>query len=399
MLRRALVLCLSLAALTPSAFAQKDKPVEEFEEVDPYTEGDKELMELYGYKSYGPFLWRPATTTTDLKRICGDAEMLVVETEHFRIASTLTEYKLIADRDEKEKLKEEFKALKDRHRRIKLPKKAIDPWLRLHLYAMRAEKCVADLKRDFGIEPSHYEDIGPYMGQNHKFLILLCQRDSELSRFIKEAWGHDGSVSWRYGWGHKEGMFYGASYEAIVQSWAGNQDPIPYDSILHTRMVQGITSNLLDGYRNGQYGVPRWLLFGASYEYGRRVDPRWVNLVGQTTGNARDDEHVWEPRVRNLVSNDFFITSDKMFTWNTWEGINSRDHIVAWSRLDYLLRAHDEANWPAFLEATCLSTNRDADEDTLKSLNAQALTTHMGLSPSELDERWAKWVKKTYSKK
>lgn len=398
MLRTALLIASSLLLLAPAALAQKTG-MEEFAQVDPYTKGKREVMAKLGYVSYGPFSWRAAQTTTGLCQTMGDPPMLCVETEHFRIVSTLGTYRMPGDRDEKAAFKAEFARLKAKLGRLKAPRKSIDPWLRLHLYAQRCEDLVQQFEVDFGIEASDYEDVGPILGQQHKFLVLLCQRNSELGRYIKDAYDAQAEVAWRYGWGSSEGMFYGISYEAVAAGWTDPSGETPHDSILHARLIAGVTSNLVDGYRTNNYGVPRWLTFGLSYEYGRRFDPRYVTRVGQQVASTREEEWNWEPRVYNLVKNKFFASTEDMFAWASEEDMNTRDHMVLWSRLQFLLQ-REEADRASFLGALCVQPGAaDPGPAARVALQSSALEEHMGLTPAQLDEEWARWVRRTYSKR
>jgi hypothetical protein len=393
MFRTAFLIGCSLLSLAPPVRAQ-DSAMESFEEVDPYTGGDRELMAKLGYVSYGPFSWRGPQTTTGLRQTIGDPPVLWVETEHFRIGSTLGSYRLVGDREEKARIKAEIARLKAKLGKLKAPRKSLDPWLRLHLYAQRCEDLAQAFEADFGLESSDYAEVGPNLGQSHKFLVLLCERNSELGRCIKDAWGAEAAVAWRYGWGVTEGMFYGASYEAIAASWKDAGGDVPFDSILHARLVAGVTSNLVDGYRTNKHGVPRWLTYGLSYVYGRRIDPRWVTYVGQKTGSTRKDEWKWEPRVANLVKNQFYASTEDMFGWKGPEDMNVRDHLVLWSKMEYLLD-REGGDRAGFLRAMCVE---GMGTDSVE-LQRSALKTYLGLTPAELDEGWARWVKKTYSKR
>lgn len=388
---RTVFLAICLLPLSAAPLRAQDGGMEEFEEVDPYTEGDPEKMEALGYLSYGPFAWRGALRTPDVQELLGDPPILWVETEHFRIGSTLGSYRLGADPDEKDRIEEEFDQLKEKLGRFRPPRKKVDPWLRLHLYALRLEGLVADFHRDFGLEPADYEAVGPYLGQKKKHLVLLCQRDSELGRYVKHVYNGVAQTSYRSAWGGNDNVFFGSSFESIELSWAGVTRDVPFDAILHTQLTVAIASSLVDSYRACAYGSPRWLSYGLAYVYGRRVHPRWVWMFGHESNIPREGDWEWEPRVAGLVRNDFFAGAETMFGWEGQEGLKVRDHLIAWSKVDHLLRGC-EGDRAGFLGAVSVRAATPA-------VQTKALEAHLELTPADWDETWARWVKKNYSKR
>ena len=136
--------------------------------------------------------------------------------------------------------------------------------------------------------------------------------------------------------------------------------------------------------------------------YVRRIDPRWVTSAGHDhRKNRRENDWKWEPRVRNLVNNDFFASTEEMFTWQEYADMNERDHMVAWSKLDWLMRIA-KGDREAFLASMCTPSSTDGEAGTKAELLARqkrALLAHFGLTPQELDKAWARWVRRTYRKR
>ena len=374
--------------------------MEQFEEVDPYTQGDREKMKLLGYVGYGPFLWRNGDSTAAVTVNMGDIPMLWVETAHFRIGSTLNTYRIEGDKEEKAALKEELARLKKKlGKKVKFPKSKLDPWLRLHLFAQRAEDAYAQFHEDFGVEPKDYETAGPYLGQPEKMLILLCQRKSEFGRHMRTYVGVETEQSYRWGWPDGT-MFWGANVEALRENYFP-PDGRPFDRMLHCRMVGGIAANCINGYRKSLYGAPRWLGDILSHVYVRRIDPRWVGGAGYEDGRMiEEDDHKWEGRVYNLVKNEFFVSTETMFTWQEYKDLNTRDHMVAWSKLTYLLD-EVEGDHRGFLHALCQRRPQGSPEEVKAKLaqrQTEALAECFQLTPAEFDERWSAWALKAYKR-
>jgi len=403
---RTLALALPLAlplppgVATPVTRAQEGGTMEVFDEVDPYTGGEREKMRLLGYVAFGPFPWHGRDRTPDVEETMGGIPMLWVETAHFRIGSSLATYRIPADRAERARLKDELARLEERLGRLDAPRKELDPWLRLHLYAQRAEDAYAAFVRDFGLAPADFEQIGPHLGNREKFLLLLCERKSEFGRYARTYLGVENDHSYRWGW-QEDCMLFGANVEALRDGWAETEVRVlPFDSMLHCAVVAGLAANFAGGYR-GKLTAPQWFSAGLGHAYARRIDPRWLNSAGRRAGQRPDEDSEWEPRVRNLVKNRFFASTADMFGWQAYEDMDERDHLVAWSKLDYVLRGA-EGDLPAFLAALCATTapaEPGADRAVIASEQTAALRAGFQVTPAELDEAWAAWVLERYAKK
>ncbi|MEM8712975.1 MAG: hypothetical protein AAGG01_18645, partial [Planctomycetota bacterium] len=338
----------------------------------------------------GSFGWADGQRTEDVQATMGGLDFLWVETEHFRIGSSLGTYKIPNDRDEKARLKSEFKELKKRLGRFKAPKKALDPWIRLHLYAMRAEKLYAQYVNDFGLQAMADETEGPYLGHPKKFLLLMCQRRSELGRYLRVYWKAENEFSFGAG-KPDQGMFFGINAEIIEQSI---EQPIdePFDTMLHCRIAAGLTRNFVNGHRQKLFNAPIWLAYAVAHRYARGVDPRWVP-AGPGSRNANKDHFEWNKRVSKLADNNFFASMNDMFGWTPDQAMNDRDHMVAWSKLCYLL---DELKGDAGAFLTDVvkpipgMTANSVEE--LQKRQLLALASQFDLAPSEFDEKWRKWA-------
>ncbi|MDG2143408.1 MAG: hypothetical protein P8N31_07630, partial [Planctomycetota bacterium] len=169
------------------SFAQKKgkEDMEQFEDVCPYTKGDRELEKKLGYERMGFVTWRDGEDSTIIQENMGAIPMLWVETEHFKIGSSLGTFKIDNNKAQKARIKEEIARLKKKLGKFKAPKKSLDPYLRLHVYAQRAEDIYAQFVEDFGIKPENMPENAQFLGHENKFLLLLCQRKSEYGRYIK----------------------------------------------------------------------------------------------------------------------------------------------------------------------------------------------------------------------
>ncbi len=371
--------------------------MEEFEEVDPYTQGKQELLDKLGYVNMGAFPWHRGHQTTDIAEMLGGTPMIWVETEHFKIGSSLGTYKVPANKSEKERLKAEIGRLKKRFGRLRVPRNELDPWLRLHLYAQRAEELYASFLEDFSLAPTDFDEKNPYLGMPNKLVLLLCERSSELSRYAKTIYDQTEDSIFRWGQPN-DCMFVGASLESIRSGFSANNDE-PFDSIFYCQVAASLAANFIDGFQGHLYEAPRWLGNVLGHVYVRRIDPRWVTARGHSASDvATEDGWKWRPAVYQLVKNEFFATTEEMFGWQKYEDLNKRDHMIAWSKLDYLITTA-EGDRKCFIEAMCRRSKGESAETEQRERQTRALLACYELTPAELDEAWAKWVSKEYKKR
>ena len=398
MLCKHLLIALTLLLpLSVRGLAQDKGGMEEFEAVDPYTEGDEEIVEKLGYVNVGDFAWYKSHRTKDIKELLGGTDFLWVETAHFKIGSSLGTYRIPADKEEKDLIKDDLARLKKRFGRVKFPRHELDPWLRLHLYAMRAEEIYAQFFEDFRLQASDYPEKAPYLGLPGKPLILLCERKAELVRYTETMYQQKYERVFRTGT-YKECMFFGASTEGLRESWSNPEDQ-PFESMLYCQMAASLAHNFVDGYGGHLYKAPRWLGNVLGHVYVRRINPRWVTAYGYTGADTRtEDSWKWRPDVLKMVKNDYFVSTRKMFTWQKYEDMNKRDHMIAWSKLDYLL-TQMKGDPKAFLEGMVVPEKGKEGVEELESRQVAALQAGYGVSPEELDESWSAYVKKRYKKR
>ena len=402
---------LALVLLSPPGAAQDDpdgdkEGMEEFEETDPYTRGEDERMEAVGYVGFGPFGWHGTDTTTDVRLVLGDSPVLWVETEHFRIGSTLVTYPYSGDREERSKLEDELDRLEDRMGRIKPPKKELDPWLRLHLFAQRAEEQYAAFLEDFGLEEADVAEKGPYLGWPQKFRLLLCERQSEYQRFVRHYLGGESESAWRY-FDDRSAMGYAVNLEFLRRIYRQPEDPnadkkvVPIDAVLQASVASGLGILFVEGLRQNVLDAPLWLSRAYGHRCVRRIDPRWVTDFGLAEHRTVDEEHyLWEPRVRNLCKIEYFAPAREMFAWDDHAALGVREHMTAWSRLDYMLDGLDGDDRGFVLDLCRFNRSggpRGTPEERVE-LQVQALEAHYGVTPEELDEGWRAWVKKNYDR-
>jgi hypothetical protein len=368
---------------------------------DPYTDGDAEAMAAAGIVAYSPFPWADWHSTDDVDKVLGDYRILWIETAHFRVGSGLKSAPWPDDKDKRKALQAEIDRLRTRLPKIPRRVKRIDPWLRLHLYAQRAETCYAQFMEQIGKTDADFPKKGifpregEYLGMPNKFLLLMFQKKSDMVRYMTRFCGRSDDTSMRY--------YHDKTHQMIACVAAEGLEGFD-ETALHAHMVYVCMHNLVNGYNGYFYDTPLWLGEGLAHWYSRRVPSDGVNV------NIRDDEAVdeetqgnWPLKVRRRAQHTALVFPfEEMATWSKWEEMGYHQHAQAWSRIDYLMSLDPKKVGEIINRVKLLPTPKGSNAEASKAARemAAALVVELfELEPAEFDRKWRDWVLKTYPKK
>jgi hypothetical protein len=386
------VLVARTAGTCPQVQGQ-DAKEDVFEKVDPYTHGDEKALERAGYLSFGPFAWAEGVRTTDVVEAMGGGDVLWVETAHFRIGSTLGSYRMHNDTREQKALEGELARLKSRLAYYQAPRSRLDPWMRLHLYALRLEDVYEDFVAHFGFAGD--DDArkkgaakkpapgGPEPPQ--KIRVLLAGKSSGLGRYLKhyadrEPRGHDRFVlpGGAQFLGINEEGLRGVGYELDIG--------------IHCVTAGAVAHSLVESFTGSQGTCPLWLEYGLDHVVTRGIDERYPSAPLGTVRIEEEDSYRWETRVRGLVVNGVAPTWSATAAWKSWDEIKSSGHLVAWSRVAWLLKRK-----PAELRVFLLdvagpagSGGNGENPRTPFERQSEAAKKAFGKSLEELEAQWKK---------
>lgn len=384
--------------------ASTDKD-EVFEKVDPYTKGASEAMDKAGYESFGPFLFAEGIKTQDVEEALGNIQVLWLETKHFKIGSTLRTYKYKGDPKEDKRLDEEVKHLKARLPSVKPVKNKLDPWLRLHLYAQRLEEHYADFLQRFGFTDADFDPKtkpanlamgeGPFLGMEAKFTVLITEKRSGTARFLKRFLNTE-TPSWQRWFLPGGSAFLGISMEALKEY---NYDS---DLALWATTASETSMNFLEALRKTGHSIPIWFRAGYAHVTSRNIDERFaLSAVGTTRSTTDDEAARWEPRVYGLVFNKVAKPWKEMAVWTKWDDLKAQGHLIAWSRVAWILE-HKDAKLRDFILGLSESLASVPEADRPKVLverQEAALRAALGKSMAETEAEWRQFVLRNYEKK
>lgn len=400
---------LALTALLPAQDAKDEKTPKW--RIDPYTKNDPAAMKKAGYVSFGPFpfgsIGDKPVPTTQIDASLPYVQILWAETKHFRIGMNLPPWPVPLDPETRNKIRAELEELQKVLPGVNPKTRTLDPWLRLHLNAMRLEKLYAETSALFGVKDedfpqdptnvvrhpgARYMGYGPYLGMKDKFLALTFEKSGPYQQYMKTYLGRDTKTPQR--WHFKE-----VSSILITFATEDEQFPRKHDTALHCTLAFNVSQNLLDGFRYYAYDLPVWIREGFGHWNSRRISPSWPNY-DQNEGSIADMKVIerWEPLCRSLLGQPGKIAPfAEVIGWRDFGNIKFNDHVAIWSRVDWMLSQGPE-KWRKFLFGVKgrVDENWGADQTDLVGATRTALQDAYGVSVIDFDRRWAEWVKATY---
>jgi hypothetical protein len=344
----ALVLCSSFASAQKSKDDDKDNKYKE----DPYTENVEDVWRAAGYEAMGDFAWADGHGSVNIEDAVGEEHLIFIETKHFKIGCCLPNYKISReDKIEKKKIEDELDELRETIPNIPRRVKVLDKWLRLHLFAMRAEKLYANIQSilqisddDFPTGPGQLKDgkymgEGPYLGMKSKFTLLFFDKESSIGRYRTAFMEQTGIVPIRHLFPNDDTLLYAC---------AAQNDGLASDTTMHCAMVYAVTQNLLNGFRHYSHAMPVWLPLGLAHSLARDIDQKRNYFTDKRLYDSEDKNiWKWDTKTRKRVDYDIAVTYDEMTTWKNSSALAYNDHVMAWAKVDYLLNEHPDwvAQW------------------------------------------------------
>lgn len=369
---------------------------------DPYTTAEPDGLARAGYVALGRLQFAGAQETPQIEHILGeDVKMLWVETAHFQIGCSLPPYLIQrTEWDEKAKIQAELARLKKKLPKIDAKATRLDRWTRLHLFAQRAEDLYAQFAQRLRVDDSSFPadraaaelpgamGQGPYLGQPAKFSVLLVQKASTFGTYWRTYVGGEADSPRRWNFVATGSLFYGGAIEH-------SQDIHRSDTATHCHLVYNLVHNLTDGFGFYLYQLPAWWSEGLAHCYVRDVEPRFALTSDPRTYEIDPDRAwTWATRVYKRVKFDHFPPAAELLRWYEPMQLSFADHMMAWSRVEYLLTLGDEgfSKYMHLMKAPMPRTGPVPNHDEILAQQERALREAWDLDAPTFDERWRKHV-------
>jgi hypothetical protein len=119
-------------------------------------------------------------------------------------------------------------------------------------------------------------------------------------------------------------------------------------------------------------------------------------FTGKDDGRIEDeDAWEWEPRVHGRVKFAVFPPWPEMLAWRDPNALTRADHMMAWSRVSWLLE-RDRAAAAAFMMAVKAPRAAELSPEQALEQQIEAFTAAFGAPPQELETAWVEHVLERY---
>ncbi len=378
------------AVAFPAAVPQKQSRAD----VCPWCKNDPALMKAAGVLSHGP-IPIGAKGSAALAAALPSGGWIFLETPHLRWAFSLgTEALEIAD---KKRVRSEMERLRKLLPTVPAETARLDPWLRLHLHAMKGEELYARFQKLLQVTdadfPESRRDEGPFMGngrflgEKDKFEVVIHSSRSSHQMFTTDFSGVSITDSFR--WHFKD------AHKLLVSIPAEDPD-LKHDRWLFPHVAHNLSHAFLCAYKHFSYDPPVWLDEGLAHAIEKEIEPESVTTDG-TEGAARETHAPsdWPEAVRKLVGRGKQKSLADLLHTHEFGDLDVDANLTAWSMVRFLIEEHPDAlakilgGVKGQLDAEGRPTGKD-----MPDLERKLFKETGGWTPASFDEDWRKWAAK-----
>jgi hypothetical protein len=382
-----LLLLAAVIAVAPQpARAQKPKT-----DVCPWCKNDPDTMKKAGIVTHGPMPIGPKTSTELAAELPGP-QWIFLETEHIRWASSLPA--VVVELADQERVEAELARL-----RLLLPDvpqkvKKLDPWLRLHLIAMKGEEFYARFEKllavtddQFGVprtDGAPFMGDGKYLGEKNKFEVVLHASHITHNQFTKDFSGTQvtGSLRWHF-----------PDHRMLVSIPCEDPD-YKKDRLLFPHVVHNLSHLFLSAYKHFTYYPPAWIDEGVALAMEKEIDPRSMTNEGEEgTLHDRVSPPDWDVEVRKMIARGRHKHMAELMYVKELGELDSDALYTCWSIARFWMetRPADLAKFLGGVKGQLDANGQPSGKD-LPDLQRRLLKEICGWTPSGLDEEWKTWA-------
>jgi hypothetical protein len=388
--RRWIAAAAAAALLAPSSGAAQGRSKDA--ETCPWCKDDPALMQAAGVLSHGPIAIGPEGSQTLAAKLVGPAWRFA-ETAHLRFASSLADEAI--DMKDRARVEAELARLREALPSIPMKLKRLDPWLRLHLFAMKGEELYARFQRLLGVTDADFPEertaegpfmgAGRYLGEKDKFEVVLHRARATHTLFTGDFSGIrvTDSLRWHFPGQHK-----------LLASVPAEDSDLREDRWLWPHVAHNLSHLFFCGYKHFSYDPPIWLDEGLALAIEKEAEPASTTREGEEGseryGGGPSD---WNEAARKLVARGKAPRLAELMSAKGFSELDDDANVAAWSIVRFLLDEHGEAfarflgGIKGQLDAAGYPSGAD-----LGDLQRRLLRELWGWSPADLDAAWTAWV-------
>jgi len=362
------------------------------DEVCPWCKNDPALMAAAGVVSHGPIAIGPRGSADIVEKLVAK-QWIFLETAHLRWASSMGP--AAVDQKDKERVEAELARLRKVLPDVPAKVKRLDPWLRLHLFAMRGEELYARFQSLLGVTDADFPESrkadGPYMGdgrflgEKDKFEVVIHTSRASHYAFTEDFTGVRVADSFRYHVPEK--------HKLIVSVPAEDAD-LREDRWLFPHVAHNLSHVFFVAYKHFSYDPPIWLDEGLAHAIEKEIEPLSQTTDGEE-GSLRDTKGPtnWQATAHELVLKKKAANTATLMHVKEFGELDMDANVVGWSRVRFLLEAHPQA-FARFLGGIKgqLDAQGYPSGTDLPSLQRNLLKELWGWTPADFDAAWEAWV-------
>lgn len=387
MIARVVELILVVSVLLGPAFAQKAKV-----DLCPWCKNDPETMKKAGVVSHGPMPVGP-WTSSELAGKLPTSQWIVLETAHLRWASSLPAIEV--ELAEQERVRAELDRLRAVLPGVPVKVKTLDPWLRLHLIALKGEEFYARFQKLLAVTDADFPEArtadGPYMGdgrflgEKEKFEVVLHATHAAHNLFTREFSGArvTGALRWHFPVAHK-----------MLASIPCEDPDLKKDRWLFPHVVHNLSHLFFCAYKHFSYDPPTWIDEGLALAMEKEIDPRSATNEGEE-GTFRDRVAPpdWSDQVRKMILRGKQSKVAELMYVTETGALDPNDLYTCWSVARFMIEEHPN-EWAKILgglkgqlDAAGFSNGSD-----MPGLQRKLMKDVLQWTPQMFDEHWVAWA-------
>lgn len=380
------LLIVAAASSAPSPSVEKPKT-----DVCPWCKNDAETMKRAGVVSHGPMPIGP-WSSTDLPTKLPTSQWVTLETAHMRFASSLPPIDVeLADQA---RVRAELDQLRALLPSVPVKPRTLDPWLRLHLIAMKSEafylrfQAVLDVKdEDF---PESRTATGPFMGdgrflgEKDKFEVVLHATRATHNMFTREFAGTQVTGALRF--------HFPDAHKLLVSIPC--EDEFKKDRWLFPHVAHNLSHLYFCAYKHFSYDPPTWIDEGLALAMEKEIEPRSTTNEGEEgTYNDRKSPPDWPVEVRKMIAGGDHVKMSELMRIREVGELSPHALYTSWSMTRYMLekRPQDLAKFLGGLKGQLDAQGFPTGSD-LPGLQRKLLKEIFEATPQSFDEMWVAWA-------
>jgi hypothetical protein len=361
--------------------------------VCPWCKNDPALMSAAGVISHGP-LAIAARGSADMVATLPASQWIFLETAHLRWASCLGEDTV--DQRDRERVDGELARLRVALPAIPVRPKKLDPWLRMHLQAMKGEDLYARFQKILGVTDADFPDArqvdqpymgnGRFLGEKDKYEIVIHATRANHVRFTQSFSGV--AVEGAFRWHFKE-------LQKLIVSVPAEDADLREDRWLFPHIAHNLSHVFFCGYKHFSYDPPAWLDEGLAQALEKEIEPQSRTTEGEE-GSMRDAKGPadYPAAALKLVTAGKQKRLAELMNAKDFSELGSDGDVCAWSMVRFLIDAQAEpcakflGGIKGQLNAQGIATGAD-----LPDLERRLLKELWGWTPADFDTAWTAWVR------